>query len=79
MLWAYFDESGEHDRVTGQLKTLTPGGCVADAAAWDALSVSWHAALNNAGVEMFHMTDFEADAGEFRGGSQTIRRNESGS
>jgi hypothetical protein len=67
MLWAYFDESGEHDPQTGHLKTLTLGGCLAPSDAWDQLTADWDQLLADLGVEMFHMADFEADRGEFVG------------
>jgi hypothetical protein len=67
MLWGFFDESGEHDRLTGQLVRLTLGGCWANFEAWQAFSLDWAAILEAFGVRVFHMTDFEADRGEFKG------------
>ena len=45
MLWAYFDESGEYDRVTGRLNRLTLGGCIAPSNAWQQLDIERKAAL----------------------------------
>lgn len=59
MLWGYFDESGEHDRITGNLTRLTVGGALATAEAWAALSMEWAATLRSANISAFHMTDFE--------------------
>jgi hypothetical protein len=67
MLWAYFDESGEHDRETGHLRRLTLGGCIAPLDAWQRLDAEWNSALVTAGIKMFHMTDFERYRGEFEG------------
>lgn len=65
MLWAYFDESGEHDRVTGHLQRLTLGGCVAPFEKWQAFSLEWASTLEAAGVRMFHMVDFRNRAHPF--------------
>jgi hypothetical protein len=59
MLWAYFDESGEHDQ-SGALTRLTVGGAVAPLEEWEALSLRWSALLEKFGLPFFHMTDFEA-------------------
>jgi hypothetical protein len=60
MLFAYFDESGEHDLTTGELIRLTLGGLVAPKEAWKSFEQEWRAALAWAGIEMFHMADFES-------------------
>ena len=44
MLWAYFDESGEHDQ-SGALMRLTIGGGIAPFEEWEALSIRWSALL----------------------------------
>jgi hypothetical protein len=67
MLWAYFDESGEHDRTTGHLRQLTIGGWVAPRAAWEKFDDEWAAALQWAEIPMFHMADFERYEGPFKG------------
>jgi Protein of unknown function (DUF3800) len=60
MIWAYFDESGEHDGETGQLRNLTIAGGVASCNSWAKLSLEWNNALVAEGLESFHMKDFEA-------------------
>jgi hypothetical protein len=67
MLWGFFDESGEHDKATGQLYRLTVGGCWAPFASWEMFSMEWKATLDSFGINVFHMTDFEASRGEFEG------------
>jgi hypothetical protein len=66
MLWAYFDESGEHD-VNGQLIKLTLGGSLATYETWGMLSEKWNKILKEFGIEMFHMADFEAIRDLFKG------------
>jgi len=60
MMWAYFDESGEHDRDSGHLRRLTFGGALASCDGWLGLEPKWRAALDSEGLDTFHMTDFEA-------------------
>jgi Protein of unknown function (DUF3800) len=59
MLWAYFDESGEHDKSSGHLKNLTLAGGIATCESWAKLSQDWGSALVDEDVDCFHMTDFE--------------------
>jgi hypothetical protein len=65
MLWAYFDESGEHDPVTGHLVRLTVGGWIASCEAWQRFDEQWQNVLEAEGISMFHMADFEAYENEF--------------
>lgn len=53
MLWAYFDESGEHD-ASGALRALTIGGLVASFEAWRQFEKDWRAALRSEGLSAFH-------------------------
>jgi hypothetical protein len=53
MLWAYFDESGEHG-PSGELRTLTIGGLVAPFEAWQQFEKDWRAALRSEGLSAFH-------------------------
>lgn len=53
MLWAYFDESGEHD-ASGALRALTIGGLVAPFEAWQQFEKDWRAALRSEGLSAFH-------------------------
>jgi hypothetical protein len=59
MLWAYFDESGEHDSY-GHLTNLTIAGAIATCESWAKLSLDWGNALADEDVDCFHMTDFES-------------------
>jgi hypothetical protein len=66
MLWAYFDESGEHDQQTGHLRQLTVGGWISSRSEWEKLESEWKSALDRAGISAFHMTDFERYEREFQ-------------
>lgn len=70
MLWAYFDESYEHDPTTGHAVRMTMGGCIASADNWKRLTAEWDREIAKAGIDMFHMADFEADAPPFKGWSK---------
>jgi hypothetical protein len=59
MLWAYFDESGDHDRSSGHLINLTLAGGIATCESWVKFSQDWGNALADEDVGCFHMTDFE--------------------
>jgi len=67
MLWAYFDESCQHDPATGHAIRMTMGGCISTEDKWKRLSSEWKIVLDRFNVSMFHMTDFEADRGVFAG------------
>lgn len=58
MLWAYFDESGEHDKASGALRELTIGGLIAPQEAWQAFDVEWSAALARRDLREFHRRQF---------------------
>jgi Protein of unknown function (DUF3800) len=66
MLMAYFDESGEHDQQTGHLRQLTVGGWITFESEWQKLESEWKSVLDRAGINAFHMTDFESYKGEFK-------------
>ena len=66
-LQAYFDESGEHDSVTGHLVRLHVGGVLASAEEWRIIDEQWRDALHGEGVTVFHMTDFSSKHGDFEG------------
>jgi Protein of unknown function (DUF3800) len=74
MLWAYFDESGEHDRETGHLRQLTVGGWIAPRDAWMKFDDQWERALKWAEIPMFHMANFEAYRGPFSGWTEQKHR-----
>ena len=67
MLWGYFDEAGEHNKATGHLTRLAIGGFLAPYDEFQAAIEPWQKALDDEGVKVFHMTDFEANQGEFAG------------
>jgi Protein of unknown function (DUF3800) len=58
LLEAYFDESGTHDGS----KVLTVAGYIGDPAAWVHFEGEWRAALEEYGLEFFHMNKFAAGA-----------------
>ena len=74
MLWLYLDESGDHDRETGNLVRLAHGGGIARFEAWEALSIEWADTLIRFEVPMFHMADFEARRKPFEGWDNDRRR-----
>jgi len=75
MLWGFFDESGEHDD-RGHLAKLTLGGCWSSFEKWEALSLEWRKVLDAFGINVFHMTDFEAYKGEFKGWNKDKAKHE---
>lgn len=58
MLWAYFDESGEHQK-DGSYKRLAVAGCVAPIEAWQSFSEQWALILKVFEIDCFHMAEFE--------------------
>ena len=67
MIEYYFDESYQVDQPTGHAVRLTMGGCIAPAERWRQFSEKWKTAINQFGLDMFHMADFEADKQDFAG------------
>jgi len=65
MLWAYMDETGIHDKTTGHYKHLAIGGAIAEFCYWQTLEKKWRDALNDYGLNAFHMSHFEAYDYEF--------------
>jgi hypothetical protein len=74
MLWLYLDESGDHDRSTGNLIRLALAGGMASFEAWEALSIEWADILGRFEIPMFHMADFEARQGPFKDWDNQRRR-----
>jgi hypothetical protein len=76
VLWAYMDESGEHDPDTGLLTRLTVGCAIAANDSWEALEPRWNEVLADAGIAEtgFHMTDFEARQGPYEYWDEPKRR-----
>jgi hypothetical protein len=60
MLWAYFDESGEHG-PSCELTRLTIGGLIAPLTAWRAFELDWDAALMRHNRREFHRRDYGSD------------------
>jgi len=58
MIWAYYDESGEH--VDGDIVNMTVAGCVSTSEKWTVFDAQWRDFLASEGLSEFHMTDFEA-------------------
>jgi hypothetical protein len=74
MLVAYFDESCGHPQGGGETLQVSLGGCLAPKEAWENFEPEWAAALPS-GMDMFHMTDFQARKDICRDWDQE-RRNE---
>jgi hypothetical protein len=77
MLWWMFDESYQHSKETGHASLVTVAGCAATAEDWYSLTLDWAAALEQYQIPAFHMTDFEANRGEFDGWEKTPDRRRS--
>ena len=59
MLWAYFDESGKHNKTTGNVDWLVFGGAIATEESWQQVSLAWTDALADFSIPSpFHMVDF---------------------
>ena len=56
---AYFDESGTHDGA----EVTVVGGFVAEPDKWEQFSKVWQVALDDYGLEYFHMSEFESRQG----------------
>ncbi len=67
MLTAYFDESYNHrtEKYPNEPLVYTVGCWLSTAQKWLLFEKKWRLALKKAGVEFFHMTDFEARRGEY--------------
>jgi hypothetical protein len=72
MTWIYFDESGEHK--AGKLQRLTLGCAIASCDQWNALEGPWRKIIADAGIDFFHMVDFEARQPPYDGWSDDKRR-----
>jgi len=59
---AYLDDSGTHQ----DSKVVAVAGFVTDVDAWERFSEEWQDALDQAGIELFHMADFENRQGPFK-------------
>jgi hypothetical protein len=61
---AYLDES-ENVFPGTSVRVLSIAGFVAFAEHWDAVAIPWSARLRRAGIEEFHMTEYECRKGAF--------------
>jgi hypothetical protein len=68
MMWAYFDESGEHG-PDGKLLRLTLGGFMAPIENVRRLCERWEEALHAEGLGEFHMKHIASDEDHFAGWS----------
>jgi hypothetical protein len=60
-MWGNFEESGEHDPVTGHLRRLTMGGFYAPWAAVEKLCIEWRKALNSESLGSLHLKKIASD------------------
>lgn len=75
MLTAYFDESYNHrtKKCPNEPLVYTVGCWLSTAQKWLLFEKKWRLALRKAGVQFFHMTDFEARRGEYEFWSNSKR------
>jgi hypothetical protein len=75
MLTAYFDESYNHRTEKNRYDPLIYSvGCwLSTAERWKRFGKKWRAALASAGVESFHMKDYESRRGEYEHWSELKR------
>ena len=64
VLYAYFDESGEHN-PDGSLNRLTIGGFIAPWSEVEQLCIEWRAAQAEHAMGEFHMKEFASDEHDF--------------
>lgn len=69
MLTAYFDESYNHrtEKYPDEPLVYTVACWLSSEQKWLLFGKKWRLALRKAGIEFFHMTDFEARRGEYGG------------
>jgi hypothetical protein len=67
---AYLDESGTHDGS----QAVSVAGYVSTPEAWTRFEADWRAALDDFGIDMFHMSDFENRAGDFQRWPNELRQ-----
>ena len=69
VLIAYMDESGIH----GASSVCAIAGLVGTESEWETLERRWRRTVDEEGVSVFHMAEFESRLGEFEGWSDTRR------
>lgn len=70
MFTGYFDESGTH----ASSPVVCVGGCVSTAEQWSLFQREWKEVLAEAGVEFFHMSEFESRRGPYKDWDNEKRR-----
>jgi hypothetical protein len=70
MFTGYFDESGTH----ASSPVVCVGGCVSTAEQWSLFQREWNEVLAEAGVEVFHMSEFESRRGPYKDWDNEKRR-----
>ncbi|MDO8716925.1 MAG: hypothetical protein Q7J73_09015 [Dehalococcoidales bacterium] len=66
----FLDESGTH----ADSNAAVVAGYVSNNTEWEAFTHQWKQALKGAGIEYFHMTDFESSQGLFKGWKEDKKR-----
>jgi hypothetical protein len=69
-LHGYFDESGTHDSS----QAIAVAGYISSAEQWELFSAEWHLALDEWGLDFFHMTDFANRAQKYSSWTDQERR-----
>ena len=69
MLWAYLDESGTHQGAP----VVVVGCYVSTVEQWSRFDAEWAAHLERHSLPFFHMTDFVARQGAYRGWTESAR------
>jgi len=69
MLCTYLDESGSHEAS----RVFALGGYVGRTEEWERFSVGWNTVLKQEGVDCFHMKEFVARRGAFKGWGEASR------
>lgn len=76
MLAAYFDESYNQRTEKNPHDTLvyTVGGWLSTVEQWKRFGKQWKSVLKSAGIEFFHMTDYESRFGDYEGWNEPKRK-----
>lgn len=70
MFTGYFDESGTH----ASSPVICVAGCISTAEQWSLFQSEWNEILVEAGVEVFHMSEFESRRGPYKDWDNEKRR-----
>lgn len=70
MFTGYFDDSGTHrDSLAAVV-----AGYISTVAQWDRLDCEWHDVLHDAGIEFFHMAEYESRKGPYKDWNDSKRK-----